>query len=150
MPVHSERRFMPYDREQLFDMIADVEKYPRFLPWCVGAKVKRRDGDVILAEMAIGFKMIRERFTSEATLTRPERLDIVYRDGPFKYLNCRWLFEPVEGGTMVDFFIDFEFRSKMLQVLIGSFFGEAVAMMVAAFERRAKSLYGASPARAGR
>lgn len=146
MPTHKEKRLLPYTPEQVFDMVADVEKYPDFLPWCVGAKVRKREGDVIIAEMFIGFKLVRERFTSRAVLSRPDKLEISYTDGPFQYLNCRWSFLPHEKGTMVDFFIDFEFRSRMLKMLIGGLFGEAVTLMVAAFERRARKLYRTSPA----
>lgn len=143
MPTHAEKRFLPYSPEQLFALVADVEKYPEFLPWALAARIKRREDDVLYADLIIGFKMIRERFTSRVKLTEPDRIDVTYTEGPFKYLNNHWIFIPAEGGCLIDFYVDFEFRSKMLQKLIGVLFGEAVRRMVAAFENRARELYGA-------
>ncbi|MBF0373762.1 MAG: type II toxin-antitoxin system RatA family toxin [Alphaproteobacteria bacterium] len=143
MPTHAEKRKLPYTREQLFEMVADVERYPEFLPWAVAARIKRREGNVIFADLVIGFKMIREKFTSRVVLSRPDRIDVTYSEGPFKYLNNHWIFEPTEdGATMIDFYVDFEFHSKILQKLIGALFNEAVRVMVSAFERRARHLYG--------
>lgn len=143
MPSHAERRHLPYTQEQLFELVADIESYPEFLPWCVASRIRERDGEVIHADLVIGFKMIRERFTSRVTLDRPNRIDVRYADGPFKYMENHWIFEPApEGGTIIDFYVDFEFRSRMLQAVIGAFFHEAVRRMVAAFETRAKALYG--------
>jgi coenzyme Q-binding protein COQ10 len=146
MTTHSERRHLPYSQKQLYDLVADVNRYPEFLPWCVAARVRNQTGDELVADLVIGFKMVREKFTSRVTLMAPDRIDVVYTEGPFKYLNNHWIFEVAEdGGTVIDFFVDFEFRSKMLQALIGALFNEAVGMMVAAFEKRARQLYGASP-----
>lgn len=143
MPSHAEQRFLPYEPEQLYELVADIERYPEFLPWCVAARIRQRNGDVLLADLVIGFKMIRERFTSKVTLGA-NRLDVVYSEGPFKHLRNHWIFERAEGGgTMVDFYVDFEFRSKVLGSLIGALFSEAVRLMVASFERRAAQLYGA-------
>ena len=142
MPTHGEKRRLPYTADQLYALVADVERYPEFLPWCVAARIRRREGPVFFADLVIGFKMFRERFTSKVTLG-DRRIDVVYTDGPFKYLNNHWIFEPTEeGGTVIDFYVDFEFRSKMLQVVIGALFNEAVGLMVGAFEKRAKQLYG--------
>src|SRR6185437_11875909 len=134
VPTHAEQRILPYTAEQLFDLVADVERYPEFLPWCVGERV--------VADLLIGFRMFRERFTSKVTLNRPRRIDVAYSEGPFRYLSNHWIFEPVEGGCRIDFFVDFEFRSRVLQTLIGALFNEAVRRMVAAFESRARQLYG--------
>ncbi|MBY0431241.1 MAG: type II toxin-antitoxin system RatA family toxin [Rhodospirillales bacterium] len=143
MPTHAEKRYLPYTPEQLFDMVADVEKYPQFLPWAVAARIKKREDDVIWADLMIGFKMIRERFTSKVTLNRPHRVDVVYTEGPFKYLNNHWTFEPAEdGGTVIDFYVDFEFHSRILQTVMNALFNEAVKLMVSAFEKRAQKLYG--------
>lgn len=142
MPTHAEKRHLPYTPEQLFDLVVDIERYPEFLPWCVAARIKKRDGNVLLADLMIGFKMVRERFTSKVTLG-DNRLDVVYTEGPFKYLNNHWIFDrAADGGTDIDFCVDFEFRSKVLQTLIGALFNEAARMMVASFERRASQLYG--------
>ena len=144
MPTHAEMRVLPYTQAQLFGLVSDVERYPEFLPWCVAARIKRRDGDVVFAELVIGFKMVRERFTSKVTLSAPDRIDVTYTDGPFHHLNNHWIFRPTaDGGTEIDFFVDFEFRSKLLQTLIGALFNEAVRLMVSAFEKRARQLYGA-------
>ncbi len=146
MPKHSEKRFLPYTPEQIFDLVADIERYPEFLPWCVGARIRSREGNEIVADLMIGIKMIRERYTSRVTLDRPHRIDVAYeRDGPFKRLTNRWILTPVEGGCEVDFFLDFEFRSRTLQRLIGMLFQEAVRRMVGAFEIRARRLYGTPP-----
>jgi coenzyme Q-binding protein COQ10 len=141
MPTHAEQRILPYTAEQLFDLVADVERYPEFLPWCVGARIRERRADLVVADLLIGFRMFRERFTSKVTLARPQRIDVAYSDGPFRYLDNHWIFEPVEGGCRIDFFVDFEFRSAILQKLIGVLFNEAVRRMVAAFETRARQLY---------
>jgi len=144
MPTHAEQRRLPYTAEQLFDLVADVERYPEFLPWCVGARIRERKENVLVADLLIGFKMVRERFTSRVTLNRPERIDVAYSEGPFKYLNNHWIFLPqAEGGCMIDFFVDFEFHSRMLQKVIAVLFNEAVKRMVSAFEKRARDLYGA-------
>ena len=144
MPVHAEQRLLPYRPDQLFDLVADIERYPEFLPWCIGARITRREPKLIHADLIIGFRMIRERFTSRVSLDRANgRIEVAYLDGPFKYLRNRWLFEPAENDmTRLDFFVDFEFRSALLRRLIGVLFNEAVRRMVAAFEARARQLYG--------
>jgi len=145
VPTHAEKKLLPYSREQLFDLVADIERYPEFLPWCVGARIRERNGNEILGDLLIGYKMVRERFTSRVVLDRPDRIDVSYSEGPFKYLTNHWLFEPQpDGGTLIDFYVDFEFRAKMLQKLMGMFFNEAVRRMVSAFEARAHALYGES------
>ncbi len=145
MPTHAETRYLPYAPDQLFDLVADVERYPEFLPWCVAARIRRRDGDIFFADLVIGFKMIRERYTSKVCLDRAgQRIDVHYTEGPFHHLNNHWIFVPApDGGTDINFFVDFEFRSKLLQKVIGALFNEAVRMMVASFEKRARQLYGA-------
>jgi coenzyme Q-binding protein COQ10 len=142
MPTHAEKRFLPFTQEQLFDLVADIEKYPEFLPWCIGIRVKQREGDIIRADLMVGFKMVREKFTSEVTLSAPDRVDVKYLDGPFRYLNNHWIFEPKDNGCEIDFYIDFEFRSLLLRKLIGPLFNEAVRRMVGAFDIRARALYG--------
>jgi coenzyme Q-binding protein COQ10 len=144
MPTHAEQRVLPYAPDQLFDLVADIERYPEFLPWCVGARIRKRAPDGVEADLVIGFKMIRERFTSLVKLDRANhRIDVSYTEGPFRYLNNHWLFLPEgEHHTRVDFFVDFEFHSVILQKIIGALFNEAVKRMVSAFEHRAKQLYG--------
>jgi coenzyme Q-binding protein COQ10 len=145
MPTHAEQRVLPYSQAQLFDLVADVERYPEFLPWCVGARIRKQLPDGTMeADLVIGFKMFRERFGS---IVKPDRanhrIDVSYVDGPFRYLNNHWKFiAEGENRTRVDFFVDFEFKSALLQKVIGVLFNEAVRRMVAAFETRARQLYG--------
>jgi coenzyme Q-binding protein COQ10 len=147
MPTHAERRRLPYSPQQLFDLVADVERYPEFLPWCVGARVRERTSNVIVGDLLIGYRMVRERFTSRIVLDRPKRIDVSYSEGPFRYLTNHWEFEPeADGGCTIDFYVDFEFRSRMLQRIIEVLFNEAVRRMVGAFEARARHLYGADRA----
>lgn len=147
MATHAEKRVLPYRPGQLFDLVADVGRYPEFLPWCIGARIKSRSETLLVADLVIGFKGIRERFTSRVTLDRPGmRIDVAYLDGPFRYLNNHWIFNEIsDGGCEIDFFVDFEFRSRILQKLIGVLFNEAVRRMVGAFEKRADALYGNVP-----
>ncbi|MFN3075287.1 MAG: type II toxin-antitoxin system RatA family toxin [Alphaproteobacteria bacterium] len=143
MPTHAEKRPMPYTQEQMFDMVANIERYPDFLPWITAARIRRRDGNVVVADLMVGFKMVREKFTSRVEMQRPNKIHVTYSDGPFKYLNNHWVFEPLpDGGTLIDFFVDFEFHSKILQKIMGTLFNEAVRLMVSSFEKRAQHLYG--------
>jgi coenzyme Q-binding protein COQ10 len=156
MPTHAEKRFLPYRPAQLFELVASVDRYPEFLPWCIAARIRSREPvegaserTMITADLIIGFRMIRERFTSRVTLSPPDRIDVNYSEGPFRYLNNHWTFQEVPpgpehpgGGTMLDFYVDFEFHSKLLQSLMAMLFNEAVKRMVHAFEARAKQLYG--------
>jgi coenzyme Q-binding protein COQ10 len=142
MPTHAEQRVLPYTPEQLFALVADIERYPEFLPWCVGARIRERGANVVVADLIIGFRLIREHFTSRVTLDPPRHIDVAYTEGPFRYLNNRWSFVPVGDGCRIDFFVDFEFKSRVLQKVIEVLFGEAVRRMVAAFEKRARDLYG--------
>jgi len=142
MPTHAERQIVPYRPDQLFDLVADVEKYPQFLPWCVAARIRSRTERELVADLTIGFGPFRENFTSYVTLERPQRVKVRYGRGPFRYLNNQWEFHDHRQGTEVDFFVDFEFRSRILQAAIGVVFNEAVRRMVAAFRRRAHDVYG--------
>ena len=142
MPRHSERRPLPYRPDQMFDLVAAVELYPDFLPWCKAARIRERRDDLIVADLVIGFKGITERFTSRVTLDRSvPMIDVSYEDGPFKYLENKWIFEKTPDGCIIDFYVDFEFRSRLLQGLMGLVFTEAVRKMVHAFETRADALY---------
>ena len=143
MPTHAEKRILPYSAEQMFDLVADVGKYPEFLPWCAGAVVKSRTETELVADLTIGFGPFRESFTSRVTLHRPDKCVVTYEHGPFRYLNNQWSFAPHHSGCIVSFFVDFEFRSKLLQSAIGVVFNEAVKRMVNAFLKRARDVYGA-------
>jgi len=142
MPTHAEKRVVPYTQEQLFDLVADVGSYPRFLPWCVGARIRSRAEDRLVADLTIGFGPFRESFTSRVSLNRPAAVRVRYENGPFRYLNNQWAFEPHAVGCEVDFFVDFEFRSRLLQSAIGVVFNEATRRMVNAFLKRAQDVYG--------
>ncbi len=152
MPTHAEKRIVPFTPEQMFDLVADVERYPEFLPWCVAARVRKREGDTLMADLVIGYKMFREGFTTRDVFDRPRRIDVFYFEGPFKYLNNHWVFTPHgDGACLINFYIDFEFRSRIMQRMMGVLFNEAVNIMVSAFEKRARAMYGdpaASPVEA--
>ena len=142
MPTHAEQKLIAYKPEQLFDLVADVAAYPRFLPWCTGARIKSRTGCELVADLTIGFGPFRETFTSRVTLERPYRIRVQYEKGPFRYLNNVWTFSPHPNGCLIDFFVDFEFRSRLLQNAIGVVFNEGVRVMVSAFVKRARDVYG--------
>ena len=142
MPTHSEKRKVPHTRRQMFDLVADVEKYPEFLPWCLSLRINEREDDDIIAEMVIGYKMFREKFRSKVELIGKNQINVTYEDGPFKFLKNNWLFHEEEDGTcVIDFFIEFEFKSKFLENMIGAVFTDAVKIMVQAFEKRAALIY---------
>lgn len=147
MATHSEKRTLPYTAQQMYDLVADVSAYPKFLPWCSASRIRSRKTkdalEIIEADLVISFKLFREKFGSRVTLNPDEtKIDVEYLDGPFKYLNNHWHFCQTEEGCEVDFFVDFEFRSKLLQSVIGVVFYEAMQRIVRAFEDRAKELYG--------
>lgn len=149
MPTHSETRALPYSAAQMYDLVADVAAYPQFLPWTAAARIRSRrpiegGGEVMEADLVISFKVFREKFTSRVTLwPEARKIDTEYLDGPFKYMRSTWAFRDMEGGGCeVDFYVDFEFRNKVLQGVIGVVFGEAMQRVVKAFEGRAAQLYG--------
>lgn len=148
MPTHHETRPVPYSAAQMYALVADVENYPKFLPWNTAARVRARrpveGGEVMEADLVISFKVFRERFGSRVTL-RPEekRIETVYIDGPFRHMESHWAFRDLPGGgSEIEFFVDFEFRNAILQGIIGVVFNEAMQRIVRAFERRAAELYG--------
>jgi coenzyme Q-binding protein COQ10 len=147
MPTHAERRILPYSQEQLFALVSDVESYPQFLPWCTACRITKRVSDEeFYAELIIGYKMMRERLTSRVELKPNEAIRVDYLQGPLKYLSNQWKFIPQDGGnTMIDFYVDFEFKNPFFQKLMGVFFNELVYRMVSAFEERARTLYGKQP-----
>ena len=154
MPHHQDSRDLPYSARQMHDLVADVERYPEFLPWNSAARIRsdtvRPDGArEIAADLVISFKVFRERFGSRVVLwpADPEtgalKIDTEYLDGPFRYMRSGWTFtDRPGGGCHVEFFVDFEFRNAILQKLIGVVFHEAMSRIVRAFEERARALYG--------
>ena len=148
MPTQGEKKILPYSAQQMYELAADVAAYPQFLPWISAARIRSHDvlddHELMMADLVISFKVFRERFGSKVVL-QPDihRIEMDYLDGPFKYLHSHWQFTDHDGGGCdVDFFVDFEFKSFVLQKLIGVVFGEAVRRTMKAFEGRAKELYG--------
>lgn len=148
---HAERRVVGYPPRQLFGLVADVARYPEFLPWCHAARIRRRESPTIeIAELAIGFGPFHEKFVSRVVLAPDHpggpRIDTTGIEGPFRRLSSRWIFEPHAEGTLIDFELEFDFRSLLLQKTVQLLFAEAVRRMVSAFEARAAKLYGKSNA----
>ena len=142
MTTHAEQRLIHHTPEQLFDLVADVRRYPEFLPWCLAARIKERSQTMLVADLIIGFQMFKEQFTSHVSMDRDNLIiEVEYAEGPFKYLKNRWKFIEHPDGCVIDFYVDFEFRSRLLQTVIESLFTEAVKRMVRAFEARADQLY---------
>lgn len=147
MTQHAEKRILNHQPEQLYALVADVAKYPEFLPWCLAARIRSQNDEMLVADLIIGFQVFKERFTSHVSLDEAAmEIHVEYAEGPFKYLKNTWKFLPHEQGCEIDFYVDFEFNSRILQTVIESLFTEAVRRMVGAFEARADSLYQASPA----
>ena len=145
MPGVNETRRLPYSAEQMFDLVADVGRYGEFLPWVVATRVRSDDGHEMVADMLVGFKALREKFTSKVIKDRPGRLEVIYIDGPMRDLDNVWLFRQLDdGGCEIDFSVNFSFRNKMFEMLAGQYFDRAFRKMVAAFEERADQLYGNS------
>lgn len=147
MPKHSETRTLPYTAQQMYDLVADVPRYPEFLPWTAAARVRSTTVEgtstVMNADLVISFKVFREKFGSRVVLWPNEmKIDTEYLDGPFKYMHSQWAFRDVEGGCELDFAVDFEFRNAILQKVIGVVFDQAMHRIVRAFEDRAAALYG--------
>ncbi|HEX9327285.1 MAG TPA: type II toxin-antitoxin system RatA family toxin [Reyranella sp.] len=149
---HSERRVVTYTSMQLFELVADVPRYPEFLPWCHAGRIRRREGPTVqIAELAIGFGPFHEKFASRVVLApdAPDgpRIDTTGIEGPFRRLVSRWIFHPHPDGCLIDFELEFDFRSILLQQTVRLLFAEAVRRMVTAFEARAKALYGKATVR---
>ena len=145
MPRHTERRHLPYTSEQLFDLVADVANYDKFLPWVVAVRIRSSSETETVADLVVGFSAFRERFTSRVVKERPGKICVDYIEGPLKYLHNEWTFEPAEeGGTNLCFSVDFAFRSRLFESLAGQMFDRALRRMTGAFEQRAAALYGIS------
>ncbi len=143
MPRHSETRLLPWSPEEMFDLVADVRRYPEFLPWVAAVRVRRESETEMLADMSVGFRALRETFTSSVTLDRPNQIGVDYVSGPLRRLHNDWRFHPHEsGGTCLEFCVDFEFKSPIFERLAGAVFHEAFKRMVVSFEARARRLYG--------
>lgn len=144
MPSIRETRQLPYSAEQMFDLVAAVEDYPKFLPWVAATRVRNRTDSGMTADMLVGFKAIREKFTSEVTLDRARSINVHYVDGPLRDLDNNWTFRDAPGGCEIDFCVEFAFKNMMFEALAGQYVDRAFRKMVAAFEARAAELYGSS------
>lgn len=142
MTTHKEIRIVPHTPEHLYALVADVQSYPEFLPWCMAARVRSKDDEKLLADLMIGFRLYREKFTSHVALNPDEmKIDVEYAEGPFNYLKNAWVFRPHPDGCEIDFYVDFEFKSQLFQSVVETLFAEAVKKMVRAFETRADVLH---------
>ncbi|BDI61171.1 type II toxin-antitoxin system RatA family toxin [Qipengyuania nanhaisediminis] len=140
-----ETRRLPYSAEQMFDLVADVGRYREFLPWVIATRVRANSDTEMVADMVVGFKSLRETFTSRVKKDRPREIAVHYVDGPLSDLDNVWTFRPIdEHSCEIDFCVDFEFRNKVFQALAGQYFDRAFRKMVEAFEARAHALYGNS------
>ncbi len=145
MPRHSETRHLPYSPEQLFAMVADIERYDEFLPWVVAVRIRASSDSETVADLVVGFNAFKERFTSKVTKQAPDKIIVDYVEGPLKYLHNEWTFKPAaDGGTDLCFAVDFAFKSRLFETLAGSMFDRALRRMTSAFEQRAAALYGIS------
>jgi len=144
MPRHTEQRNLPYTPEQLFDLVADVGRYREFLPWVAAVRVRSDSETEMVADLVVGFRALKETFTSKVCKRRPHEIEIDYVEGPLKYLHNNWKFYPDgKGGTDVHFCVDFAFRNRIFEALAGQMFDRALRRMIGAFEDRAHALYGA-------
>jgi coenzyme Q-binding protein COQ10 len=153
MPKFEATRRVAHTPDEMFALVADVEKYPEFLPLCerlvVRTRREREGRTILVADMSVGYKAIRETFTTQVLLNPAERIiDVKYIDGPFKYLSNIWGFEPASDGCFVRFFIDYEFKSRLLAAVMGTMFDRAFRMFAEAFEKRADATYGTGRASA--
>lgn len=145
MPGIHETRRLPYSAEQMFDLVADVSRYPEFLPWVVGTRIRSDSATEMVAELLVGFKALREKFTSRVEKCRPHEIKVHYVDGPLRDLDNEWRFRPTEdGGCEIEFSVQFTFRNRIFEALAGQYFDRAFRKMVSAFETRANELYGSS------
>lgn len=147
MPRHAETRRLPYTPEQMFDLVADVGRYGEFLPWVSAVRVRSNSETEMVADLIVGFKGLRETFSSRVTKQRPGHIRVDYLEGPLKHLHNDWKFRSDgEGGVLIDFAVDFTFKSRVFEMLAGQVFDRALRMMINAFEQRAAALYGDSSA----
>ena len=145
MATYSQKIRLKYSADQLFDLVADVERYPEFIPWTITTRVRRRTDRMIWTDLTIGTGFIRKQFSTVATLERPRRIAITSQDPLFKRFEQKWTFEDAaEGGTVVEYSTEFQFRSFLLQALFDVSFADRAAAIVSAYTRRAHRLYGAS------
>ena len=145
MPGIRETRRLPYSAEQMFDLVADVKRYGEFLPWVIATRVRSDSETEMIADMVVGFKAIRESFTSRVLKRRPKEIEVIYLDGPLSDLDNVWTFREIDENTCeIDFSVDFTFKNKLFERIAGQYFDRAFRKMVTAFEKRAEELYGSN------
>jgi coenzyme Q-binding protein COQ10 len=150
MPRHTESRNMPFTPEQMFDLVADVKRYQEFLPWVAATRIRSDSESLMIADLVVGFRSLKETFTSRVAKQRPTSIKVDYIEGPLKYLHNSWTFKPDgKGGTDIDFCVDFAFRSRIFESLAGQMFDRALRRMIGAFEERARELYSSEAAEGG-
>ncbi len=144
MLSHVEQKILPYTPDQMFDLVAGVDEYKKFAPWCVASRINKWEGDTVFyADLIVGYKVFREKFSSKVILDPKKEITIEYQDGPLQNLTNHWKFsETTEGHCLIDFSVEFEFKNGALQSLATMFFNEVVKRMIAAFEKRAAEIYG--------
>jgi coenzyme Q-binding protein COQ10 len=142
MPHHHERRELPFSAAQMYDLVTDVRRYAEFLPWVAAVRVRSDREDEMLADLVVGFKALRETFSSRVLKTPKSKVVVDYLDGPMRHLHNQWLFEETADGCIVDFTVDFAFHNRMFEALAGQYFNTALRKMTDAFIERAQALYG--------
>jgi coenzyme Q-binding protein COQ10 len=145
MPGIRETRRLPYSAEQMFDLVADVDRYAEFLPWVIATRIRSNSDTEMVADMVVGFKSLRESFTSRVTKLRPREIAVHYVDGPLSDLDNVWTFRALDESTCeIDFLVEFTFKNRLFEKIAGQYFDKAFRKMVEAFENRAAQLYGSS------
>ncbi len=142
MPHHHERRALPFSAEQMYDLVIDVRQYSKFLPWVAAVRIRSENESEMLADLVVGFKMLKETFSSRVLKTPQTKVTVDYLDGPLKHLHNQWLFESTADGCIVDFTVDFAFQNRIFEAIAGQYFNTALRKMTDAFIERAETLYG--------
>jgi coenzyme Q-binding protein COQ10 len=142
MPHHHERKALPYSAAQMYDLVTDVARYAEFLPWVAAVRVRSNSDDEMLADLIVGFKALKETFSSRVLKTPKSKVVVDYLDGPMRHLHNQWLFEEAPGGCIVDFTVDFAFQNRIFEAIAGQYFSTALRKMTDAFVARAGVLYG--------
>ena len=142
MPHHHERKSLPFSAEQMYDLVVDVSRYSEFLPWVAAARIRSNTDEELLADLVVGFKALKETFSSRVLKTPKTKVVVEYLDGPMRHLHNQWLFEETEDGCIVDFTVDFAFSNRIFETLAGQYFSTALRKMTDAFVKRAEVLYG--------
>lgn len=133
---------MPYTAERMFDLVLDIEKYPQFLPWCLAARINKRGASTLEADVLIGYKVYKEKFSSRVRFDRPREIEVEYLKGPMRHLHNKWVFKDLKKNScQVDFYVDFSLKSKLFEDIVDQFFQKALTKMINAFEARATELY---------